>query len=374
MVYSIFDRLLRRRNIENQPRKTSPLLQPLENRRMLSGVTVTSATADNRGEVVLTLSGPVIAADVNKDSVQMYTAGHDKILDTADDTQVTLTGIHYNTTNNRITIVGNVAANTAYRVRLVATRIRDNTQTPIDGDFSGTFPSGNHKAGGNFEFQVKNDTSATPTAQFITTLGTMDVALFRGATKTTIATPKNVANFLNFANAGDYDNIFVTRSVPDFIEQMGSLGINSIDNVVETPHISGVLTGEPGNSNVAGTVAFALHSGPNTGDNDFFFNVADNTELNSTATGSGPFTVFGEVENARSFAVLTAMNNLNRVDLSDSTIGDLDADVSNVPVNANVPVTGETAQDGGFTSKTIQPINDFVVIERVSLLMLVRPL
>jgi cyclophilin family peptidyl-prolyl cis-trans isomerase len=308
----------------------------------------------------------------------MYIAGPDKLVGTLDDVQVTVP-VHYNTSNNRITIAGSVPADAAYRIKLVATRIRDANQAPLDGEFTGTFPSGNHKAGGNFEFQVKSDRSATPVARFSTTEGTMDVVLFSGATKSNIATPHNVAGFLSFINGGNYDNIFVTRDAPGFVVQMGGLGITAQDTIAPTPDLPSnkVIKGEPGNSNVAGTVAFALSGGPNsvnTADNEIFFNLANNDgrsgiNLNDTSSGGGPFTVFGIVANSRSFAVLNAINNLNRLNLTNSSIGSFATTVNNVPVNSNVPVTGETNSTGGSTVKVLDPKTDFVLITRVAVLM-----
>jgi cyclophilin family peptidyl-prolyl cis-trans isomerase len=384
MAGRFLNRLFRRSHQNPTPRRT-PGLESLENRTLLSSshVTVTSVTADNRGEVLVQLSGAINAADVNTSSIQMYNAGHDNKIGTADDVQVAIQ-VHYNTTNHRITIVGTVPANIAYRVKMVAARILDTVNAPLDGDFGGTFPSGNGKAGGNFEFQVKNDTSATPTAQFLTSEGTMDVGLFRGATKSTIATPKNVASFLSFANAGDYDNMFVARDAVGFVEQMGGLKINNNDQVVAIPDItSGSVPGEPGNSNTIGTVSFALFddnnnndnvASENSADNEFFFNLANNTGLDSHLNGGGPFTVFGKVTNSRSMAVLNAINGLDRLNLNQSAIGQLATDVGNVPVLPNVTVTGETSSLGGSTNQTINPIKNFVVIQRVALLMVVRPL
>jgi cyclophilin family peptidyl-prolyl cis-trans isomerase len=376
---SILGRLFHRTKTKENSKKLVRYFERLEDRTLLSGATVTAVAADNRGQVQITLSAPILAADVNTGAIQMYTAGHDKIIGTADDVQISIAP-HYSPASNRITVVAALTADIAYRVKLVATRLRDANGTPIDGEFTGTFPSGNHKAGGNFEFQVKNDKSATPIARFSTSLGTMDVTLFRGTTSTNLGTPKNVTAFLNFADAGDYDNIFVTRDAKNFVVQMGGLKVSNQNQVVSTPGLANgkVINGEPGNSNITGTVAFALAGGPNTADNEFFFNLANNdgrsgVNLNDNSTGGGPFTVFGVVANSRSFAILTAINNLNRLNLS-STFGSLGSLVDNVPVNSDVPVTGQTSNTGGSTSKTLNPTTDFVLISRVALLMKVAAL
>jgi cyclophilin family peptidyl-prolyl cis-trans isomerase len=367
VTHSFFHRFFRR-STHDQPPRRRPGFEPLEDRTMLSAVTITGVTADNRGEVIISLSGPVVASQVNKTSVEMFTPGKDNKLSTPDDVLRTVT-IKYTSSNNRITIFGNTPVNSLYRVKVIGSLIHDKNGVAVDGEFNGKFPSGNGKAGGSFEFVVQNDSSATPVAQFLTSEGTMDVTLFKGKTKTNIATPKNVASFISFANKREYDNIFVSRDALNFVVQMGGLAINSQDHVVQVPDIAdGSVPGEPGNSNLTGTVAFALSNGPNTADNEFYFNLADNTDLDGTQAG-GPFTVFGKVSNAHSLAVLDAINGLNRLDLSNSSIGALGTDVSNVPVNPNVPVKNQTSQNGGSTTKVLDPSTDFVVVTRVALLM-----
>jgi peptidyl-prolyl cis-trans isomerase A (cyclophilin A) len=346
MAHSIFDRLFRRSNQKKSPRSVSGF-ESLENRTLLSSthVTVTAVTADNRGEVLMQLSGAVNPADVNTSAIQMYNAGPDNKIDTADDVQVAIQ-VHYNTTNNRITIVGTVPANEAYRVKLVASRILDSHNAPIDGDFGGAFPSGNGKAGGNFEFQVKNDTSATPSVRMLTTAGTITLSVL---TKLSVTTK----NFLRYANDGLYDGTIISRDGRTDV-------INGQLSIIQGGGFTGTDVGEDGFtptdaipsfapialqsglSNTRGTIAMARGTDPNTATNQFFFNQADNTFLDPTGPGTG-FSAFGTVSKA-SLAVIDAIYNANTI-------------------------------SPNLTFDAVPQINNSdVVIQRVAELMVVRPL
>jgi len=103
--------------------------------------------------------------------------------------------------------------------------------------------------------------------------------------------PETVANFLNYVNDGDYANSFIHRSVPGFVVQGG--GFSFIDGAaVEIPPDPPVIN-EPGISNLRGTIAMAKRSGDaNSATSQWFFNLADNSDLDST---NGGFTVFGQV-------------------------------------------------------------------------------
>jgi hypothetical protein len=77
----------------------------------------------------------------NKNSVQMYEAGPDGRLATADDVRVAAR-IRYTTINERQPVRGPVAAGSGYRVKIVSCRIDVPGDFALDGEFNGTFPSG----------------------------------------------------------------------------------------------------------------------------------------------------------------------------------------------------------------------------------------
>lgn len=340
-------------------------MENLETRILLHNPTIQYAIADNRGEVQITLdsnSSELDASFFNKNSVQMYEAGADGILGNADDFRVAAS-VRFTPSNQRLLIRGPVTAGNGYRIKIVSSRIPVSPGFALDGNFTGSFPSGDGVAGGNFEMRVKNDKSATPTARFSTSEGTIDVRLFFGASTGHVATPKNVINFLTYANATHYDNIFVHRVAKDFVVQFGGLNIQD-NNTVGTVATGLPVNGEPGNLNVKYSLALALSTGPNSGTNEFFFNMDDNTSLDDDSNG-GPFTVFGEVSTAGGRAVLDAMNARDRANLS-STLGGLGSSVDNVPVNPGVPISGQTDFTGGTLGKTLDPFADLILVRRVA--------
>ena len=105
--------------------------------------------------------------------------------------------------------------------------------------------------------------------------------------------PCTVLNFLDYAEAGDYDGSFIHRSVPGFVIQAGGYAYeSSTDALVSIPRNPPVVN-EPGESNLRGTLAMARVGGNiNSATSEFFVNLTDNTGLDSVDDG---FTVFGEV-------------------------------------------------------------------------------
>ena len=99
---------------------------------------------------------------------------------------------------NRIIVRANLPAGTVYRVKLVSARIASaDGHAQLDGDFTGAFPSGNGIAGGNFEFQTRNDSSNRPLSRWSTSAGTFNVRFFRDAATLTF---NNFRNYMNNAN------------------------------------------------------------------------------------------------------------------------------------------------------------------------------
>jgi cyclophilin family peptidyl-prolyl cis-trans isomerase len=340
----------------------SPLVESLEGRIFMhtGPLKVTSVIADNRGEMIITLNQPIRPSNVNTGAIQMYTAGNDGILANSDDQRVT-TQLNYQSTGNRIIIRSTVPADTGYRIKLVSTRIEtEDGDVHLDGEFSGTFPSGNDLSGGqgvsggNFEFQTKNDRSSRPLMRWSTSAGVITTRMLKDIA------PKTVSNFRQYADDGDFDNSFYTRSVPGFIIQGGSLQINGSNQVVEG-QVRAPVVNEFNRSNTRGTIAMAKQGGdPNSATNQWFFNLADNSS--NLDNQNGGFTVFSEVTNASGLTVMDAIAAKPRRDLT-AQIGSVSAstDVTTVPVN--------TAGDG-----TLDPQADLVVIRRIAQLMLIRPL
>lgn len=143
--------------------------------------------------------------------------------------------------------------------------------------------------------------SAAPTAvRFNTSLGAINVTLLTGTA------PKTVANFLSYVNSGAYNNSFFHRSVQSGIFIIQGGGYQFINNAVVTIQQSAPVLSEFSVSNTRGTLAMALSSNPdgttnaNSGTSEWFFNNKDN----SASLDPQKFTVFGQVADSASLAVM----------------------------------------------------------------------
>jgi cyclophilin family peptidyl-prolyl cis-trans isomerase len=107
---------------------------------------------------------------------------------------------------------------------------------------------------------------------------------------------------MTYVNSGAYNNSFIHRSVPAFIFQGG--GYDVVNNQITAIPANAPVVGEHVLSNIRGTLAMALSTGPNSGTNQWFFNEIDNSALLDGTSDGGPFTAFGTVANAASLAVM----------------------------------------------------------------------
>ena len=118
-----------------------------------------------------------------------------------------------------------------------------------------------------------------------TRMGAMDFQLFDDLA------PITVANFLNYANSGDfdYDGTFFHRSVPGFVIQGGGFTYGTA--VPEDPPIPNEF--DPATmSNVRGTLAMARGTALDSATSQWFINLVDNDSLDDLAS---PYCVFGTV-------------------------------------------------------------------------------
>jgi cyclophilin family peptidyl-prolyl cis-trans isomerase len=130
---------------------------------------------------------------------------------------------------------------------------------------------------------------ANSVVRFSSNVGEIDMELFD------TETPKTVANFLSYVNAGRYNQSFIHRSVPGFVIQGGGFGLTG-NEVVSVP-TNAAVQNEPGISNLRGTVAMAKLGGyPNSATSQWFINLEDNSGPTANLdTENGGFTVFGRV-------------------------------------------------------------------------------
>jgi len=107
--------------------------------------------------------------------------------------------------------------------------------------------------------------------------------------------PVTCANFLRYVNEGAYDYSLFHRSIPGFVVQGGGVTVDFSDYSLYDIPVYDPIVNEfsPERSNVYGTVAMARQGGAvNSATSQFFFNLADNTGLDTVDEG---FTVFGNV-------------------------------------------------------------------------------
>ena len=106
--------------------------------------------------------------------------------------------------------------------------------------------------------------------------------------------PKTVANFVNYARKGFYDNTIFHRVIDNFMIQGGGF----TENMVQKPTDKAINNeADNGLKNNVGTIAMARTGDPNSATSQFFINTADNDFLNfksKTPQGYG-YAVFGKV-------------------------------------------------------------------------------
>jgi peptidyl-prolyl cis-trans isomerase B (cyclophilin B) len=104
--------------------------------------------------------------------------------------------------------------------------------------------------------------------------------------------PKTVANFLNYVNAGHYNNTIFHRVIKDFMIQGGGFEPNMhqkpADQTVENEAKNGL-------KNNKYTVAMARTSAPHSASAQFFINTKNNAFLDYPGQDGWGYAVFGQV-------------------------------------------------------------------------------
>jgi cyclophilin family peptidyl-prolyl cis-trans isomerase len=124
-----------------------------------------------------------------------------------------------------------------------------------------------------------------------TTQGPIDMRLYD------TEAPISTANFLAYANAGDYGNVFFHRSVSNFVVQAGGYRWDpNSASCCQLVTSRGKITNEfsAGRSNLRGTVAMAKIGGDaNSATSQWFFNLGNNSA--NLDSQNGGFTVFARL-------------------------------------------------------------------------------
>ena len=104
--------------------------------------------------------------------------------------------------------------------------------------------------------------------------------------------PLTVENFLQYVDAGFYDNTVFHRVIPSFMIQGGGFtqDLKQKDTRAPVKNEAG-----PDLLNVRGTIAMARTNDVNSATAQFFINVKDNTSLDRQGSAPGGYAVFGKV-------------------------------------------------------------------------------
>lgn len=103
--------------------------------------------------------------------------------------------------------------------------------------------------------------------------------------------PQTVNNFASYVANGFYDNTLFHRVVPDFVVQGGGFGTGMKAKVTQPAIANESLNGL---NNERGTIAMARKRAPDSATSQFYFNLADNSDLDPRGSQFG-YTVFGKV-------------------------------------------------------------------------------
>ena len=140
---------------------------------------------------------------------------------------------------------------------------------------------------------------ADPIVTIDTSMGDIELELFPGQA------PITVANFLTYAYSGFYAGTIFHRVVAGFVDQGGGY----TTQYQAKPTLSPITLETPnGLSNLAGTIAMARTTDPNSATSQFYINAVDNPALDYASPSFPGYAVFGDVLTGMN--VVTAINNV----------------------------------------------------------------
>lgn len=124
-----------------------------------------------------------------------------------------------------------------------------------------------------------------PTAEITTNMGIIDIQLNNAKA------PISVANFIQYANSGFYNNKIFHRVIPGFMIQGGGF-----DKAMNQAQTRSAIKNEANNglTNDKYTIAMARTNDPDSATAQFFINVNNNVPLNYLPSNPG-YAVFGKV-------------------------------------------------------------------------------
>lgn len=135
-------------------------------------------------------------------------------------------------------------------------------------------------------FAQTKPAAANPQVLLKTTAGDIRVELYRSQA------PKTVANFLEYVQSGQYSGTVFHRVIKGFMIQGGGYTASYAEKPTRAPI---PLESRNGLKNVAGTIAMARTSDPNSATAQFFINTVDNAGLDYPNPDGNGYAVFGKV-------------------------------------------------------------------------------
>ncbi|MHB1201270.1 MAG: peptidylprolyl isomerase [Polaromonas sp.] len=161
---------------------------------------------------------------------------------------------------------------------------------------------------------------SAPKVKFVTSEGDFVVEVYPDKA------PKTVENFLQYVKDKHYDGTIFHRVINNFMVQGGGFDARYAQKPTRppVPHEGREALARGGPKNVAGTLAMARTSDPDSASAQFFINVRDNDFLNPTAQSPG-YTVFGKV--------VSGMDVINKIkSVPTGAAGPFPSDVPKTPV------------------------------------------
>lgn len=140
--------------------------------------------------------------------------------------------------------------------------------------------------GVNAQAQDQAQQQVNPKVRVETSLGNIVIEL------DAVKAPVSVANFLNYVEAGHYENTLFHRVIPNFMIQGGGFDTHGQQKNTQKPIINEAKNGL---KNARGTIAMARTSAPNSATSQFFINTVNNTGLDYPSSDGHGYAVFGKV-------------------------------------------------------------------------------
>ncbi len=133
--------------------------------------------------------------------------------------------------------------------------------------------------------------------------------------------PKTVANFLDYVKSGQYNGTLFHRVIAGFMIQGGGYKANFDEKPTRAPI---PLESRNGLKNVAGSIAMARTSDPNSATAQFFINTVDNSNLDYPNPDGNGYAVFGKV--------VSGMDVVRKIEATPTTVRGTMRDVPATPV------------------------------------------